>query len=286
MATATITIQADPSFRMNKHHQYIGLFAVLIGVLFSSVFRQNSNPGRVLFDKKARARNMASGQKNALVVGATGAIGRHVVKQLCENSKWATVTCLVRKSMDLDAGLKGCVDERIVGGDDFEAALSHEQYYQGKDAVFCALGTTRGAAGSAANFYKIDHDYVKATADAAAANDVRHFSLVSAKGPADVWYGKMAIFHPLCYVKTKFDAEQSTIASKIASIAIFRPGLLDRGEKAAGRALEEWGRKVMNGVPVSDVAKAMILKAEEDLSGVNVYEDDEIRALAKMETTK
>ena len=42
----------------------------------------------------------------------------------------------------------------------------------------------------------------------------------------------------------------------------------------------------MNGVPVSDVAKAMILKAEEDLSGVNVYEDDEIRALAKMETTK
>ena len=216
------------------------------------------------------------------MIGGTGAIGQHVVTQLCNSSAWETVTCLVRNPMNLEDQYKKCVVEKVVGSDGFEAALSDSLHYEGQNAVFCTLGTTRGVAGSGENFYKIDHDYVKLAADTAGQSGVKHFSLVTAQGAKDVWKPwDIAILHPILYMKTKWDAEQSTIAANIPSTAIFRPGLLDRGAMAEGRALEDFARKFTNGIPVEDVARAMILKAEENKEGVIYYEDAEIRTLAQ-----
>lgn len=54
--------------------------------------------------------------------------------------------------------------------------------FDGADSVFCTLGTTRGAAGSAEAFKKVDYEYVAATARAAKAGGVPHFSLLTAQG--------------------------------------------------------------------------------------------------------
>ena len=40
--------------------------------------------------------------KTALVLGATGLVGKTLVEQLCQDHRYQTVTCLVRKPLSLD----------------------------------------------------------------------------------------------------------------------------------------------------------------------------------------
>ena len=59
-------------------------------------------------------------------------------------------------------------------------------------------------AGSADAFRKVDLDYVAASARAASAGGVPHFSLVSAQGArAGVWASDLKLFHGLLYMKVK-----------------------------------------------------------------------------------
>jgi oxidoreductase len=276
-----------PVFNNTKWYRYIGLLAVLFGIIlradWDKILNPISAPGRKLFDKQRWTTMTSQSKGDALVIGATGAVGQHVVTQLCDSSAWGQVTCLLRRPLELDEKYKKCVVQKVVGSDAFEAALGDSTNYKGQKAVFCTLATTRDVAGTAENFYKIDHDYVKAAADAAAAGGVRHFSVVTVSGAKDGWAPTSKIFHPFFYLKTKWDVEQSVIAANFASTAIFRPGLLNRGDKASGRMMEKFALKFMKSLPVEDVAKAMILKAEENLDGLHYYEDDEIRSLAKLQ---
>jgi hypothetical protein len=74
----------------------------------------------------------------------------------------------------------------------------------GADSVFCCLGTTRGVAGSADQFRKVDRDYVAATAQAAKAAGTPFFALVSAQGARpNVWASDFKPLHGLLYMKTK-----------------------------------------------------------------------------------
>ncbi len=60
------------------------------------------------------------------------------------------------------------------------------------------------AAGSAEAFRKVDLHYVEATARAAKAARVPHFSLVSAVGAnAKIWASDLKPFHGLLYTKIK-----------------------------------------------------------------------------------
>lgn len=87
---------------------------------------------------------------------------------------------------------------------DMDTLAEQHEAFAGVDAVFCALGTTRKVAGSAAAFKKVDLQYVAAGAQAAAAAGVRMFSLVSAQGAnAGVWASDAAPFHALLYTQTK-----------------------------------------------------------------------------------
>eukprot|EP00878_Enallax_costatus_P044876 GHUV01053650.1.p1 GENE.GHUV01053650.1~~GHUV01053650.1.p1 ORF type:complete len:209 (+),score=94.39 GHUV01053650.1:36-662(+) len=147
--------------------------------------------------------------------------------------------------------------------------------FKGVDAVFCALGTTRSDAGSAEIFKKVDHDYVAAAAAAAKTAGVPYFGLVSAQGanaaiPANDW----KLFHGLLYSKTKGLAENAVTSQGFARAAIFRPGMLDRGDKARG--IEKIFMPIMGSIRVSDVAKVMIADAEAfkagKASGTAVFE--------------
>lgn len=80
----------------------------------------------------------------------------------------------------------------------------HTDAFANADAVFCALGTTRKAAGSAAAFKKVDLEYVAASAHAAAASKVKLYALVSSQGAnASMWASDAAPFHGLLYAQTK-----------------------------------------------------------------------------------
>jgi oxidoreductase len=73
---------------------------------------------------------------------------------------------------------------------------TQREAFVGADVVFCTLGTTRTAAGSAANYKRIDVDYVDKAASAAKAAGVPHFSLLTAQGAKkDVWHSEHKLFH-------------------------------------------------------------------------------------------
>ena len=134
--------------------------------------------------------------------------------------------------------------------------------YAGHDVVFNALGTTRGKAGGATPFYLVDHDYVRTSAALAKHAGVPHFSLVTAQGARRgmKWYARW--LHPTWYAKTKGDAELSALAQGFARVTVWRPGLLNRANADLGgkhdRAGEKWANRLLGGLKVGTLARAML----------------------------
>jgi len=119
-------------------------------------------------------------------------------------------------------------------------------------ATFCALGTTRGDAGSSEAFRRVDLEYVTASARASRAAGAPQFSLVSSAGAnPKSWF---------LYPQTKGEAEEPVKALSFADTAIARPGLLGRGERM--RTAEKFANWLMPVIPVETVARALRVNAE------------------------
>ncbi|PSC69508.1 Oxidoreductase HTATIP2 [Micractinium conductrix] len=203
---------------------------------------------------------------HAVVLGATGAVGREVVGHLLASPRWGSVTAVGRRAVEPPAAYKSQpgydaskLKQAVVDMDNLEEEAAPA--FAGADSVFCCLGTTRSAAGTAAAFKKVDLDYVAAGSRAAAAGGVPHFALVSAQGAkAGVWASNLKIFHGLLYMQTKGQAEEAVKAGNFAYASIWRPGLLERGDLARGP--ENLYAKLVSSVASSQVAAAMVGDAE------------------------
>lgn len=164
--------------------------------------------------------------RTALVAGATGLIGGHLVKLLVADPAYEKVVVLARRRLENIASPK--LQTIIADFDALDAALSGIAV----DDAFCALGTTIKVAGSQEAFRKVDHDYIAAFARAAKAAGARRFLLVSAMG-ADA---NSSIF----YSRVKGETERAIRSIGFESLHIFRPGLL-LGERREKRTGEEIG---------------------------------------------
>lgn len=132
--------------------------------------------------------------------------GSELVGQLLASPQWASVTTIGRREAEVPAAYTDWSPSKlrqvVVNMDALESEAAEAM--AGVDTVFCALGTTRGAAGSAEAFAKVDRDYVAAAARAARAGGVPHFSLLTSQGAnANVWAPSWKIFHGLLYSKVK-----------------------------------------------------------------------------------
>jgi len=196
---------------------------------------------------------------SALVIGSTGATGIHVVGELLGCGLFEKVTSIARKEIDYQGPNKERLVQRVV---DFEKIEEHRDAFKGHTHMFSCLGTTRKLAGSAENFYKIDHDYVINSTKLFKEenpNAKLHFVLVSSGGA-----NAKSFF---LYMKTKGQIEEDLKEMKFSRLSIFRPGsLLDRVHD--NRPLENVGAafaKGLNfitfdraGIPVTMLAKALV----------------------------
>lgn len=210
--------------------------------------------------------------------------GGALVSQLVASPLWDKVITIGRRPVEL-AAPSDKLTQVTINMDHLEsdpqvaAALS-----SGIDSVFCALGTTRAAAGSASRFKQVDFEYVAAAARAAKAAGIPHFSLISAQGANPrVWASDLRPFHGLLYTRTKGDAEEAVKAQNFAYTTIMRPGLLDRGDKA--RSLEKFVARLMSSVPIEKVASVMKADAEmchaggvEHREGLRVWSMNDIKS--------
>lgn len=218
-------------------------------------------------------------RRRALVAGATGLVGGHLVRQLIDDATCSQIVALTRRP------LHGLSSPKLVVADaKFDALEGALQDAVAEDA-YCALGTTIKVAGSQAAFRKVDHDYIVAFARAAKAAGAKRFMLVSAIGadPAS------SIF----YSQVKGETERDVEAVGFEALHIFRPGIL-LGERAERRLLEQIGMelspfinalmlgpaRVYRAIAAETVARAMRAAAASDLAGRHIHTYDAMTRLA------
>ena len=193
----------------------------------------------------------------ALVIGATGATGKDLVKQLCQDSDFDEIDIFVRRRSDFH---NEKVKAHLV---DFDHPEEWKHLVKG-DVAFSCLGTTLKSAGSKENQKVIDYDYQFNFAKAAKETKVEDYILVSAYGVSP----DSKIF----YSRIKGELEEAVKNLKFEKTTIFKPGMLER--KNTDRNGEVFGLKIIKflnkfglfksqkPLPTSVLAKAMIVASK------------------------
>lgn len=215
--------------------------------------------------------------KTAIVVGATGLVGRSLVDMLLKDRRFEKVKVFVRRSMNIT---NPKLEEHIVN---FDEPDTWKKLLTG-DVLYSAMGTTRKAAGSKEAQYKIDYTYQYMAAKYAAANEVEKYVLVSSAGASP----DSKIF----YSRIKGELERDVQKLPFETIHIIRPGML-RGEREHVRTGEQIGVGIMKVIglipglaalkPIegAEVAKAMINATFRQPLGIHTHTMGEVFKLAK-----
>lgn len=177
--------------------------------------------------------NLQSGSKQytALVLGATGLVGKALVNQLCQNSRYSTITCLVRtplKNNDYHDPL-GKIQALVI---DFDYLQDYQGYFS-VDHVYCCLGTTINQAGSQKAFRRVDFEFVHVAAQLTRAQRATSFVWISSVGAN----AKSKNF----YLRVKGELENAILTMpQLENAAAVRPSLLI-GERKQQRNAESLG---------------------------------------------
>lgn len=210
-------------------------------------------------------------QRTAILAGATGLVGSHLLAQLLDSPQYSRVTAITRRPL----GRTHPKLQELTG----DAGRIPE--LPPADDVFCALGTTIRKAGSKAAFRQIDHDYPLALARLSASAGATQFLLVSSVG-ADRKSGNF-------YLHTKGELENELQALPFRSLHLFQPSFLvgDRKENRPGERLGIALSKVLSPllvgalrkyrpVQVNVLARAMVAAATLSEPGRHEYTFDDI----------
>ena len=208
----------------------------------------------------------------AIVLGATGLVGKEIVSQLLNNPEIQEVSIFARRTTGVTHSK---LKEHIIN---FENINSWSSLIVG-DVLFSALGTTLKAAGDQKAQYRVDHDYQFEVARAAVKNGVKSLVVISSTGASAK--------SPLFYLKMKGELEDHLRELLFASIYFLRPGPL-KGHREKSRLGEIISTAILGPIPKkflpkgfipvdgSQVAKIAIQHGLGGKRGVHVIEADMI----------
>ncbi|MEO6046590.1 MAG: oxidoreductase [Candidatus Kapaibacterium sp.] len=218
-------------------------------------------------------------QQTALIVGATGLVGRNCLELLLETERYSGVVALVRRDLPMKHPR---LTVHII---DFDR-LEESRALLKADDIFCCLGTTIKIAGSQEAFRKVDYSYLLDVARIAREEGARQFFLVSSLGASTTSW--------VFYNRVKGELEEAIRKLRYPSVGIFRPSLIlgDRGEFRLGEKIATVMMKIVGpllvgplrkyrGIQARDIARSMVTIAERNPPGFNIYGSDRIAAIAK-----
>jgi len=157
----------------------------------------------------------------AIVIGATGAVGSAVVRDLLASPRCADVAALTRRPVQIFDGLAGQdkLRQRVIDMSQ-PGSIERETVEAARDAevAFCTMGVGQPRKMAKEEVWRIDVDSAAAFARGARTAGVRHISLLSsvAADPATSSF----------YLRLKGAAEQGVAAAGIPRTSFFRPSLL------------------------------------------------------------
>ncbi|GKU76993.1 NAD(P)H-binding protein [Paenibacillus sp. L3-i20] len=219
-------------------------------------------------------------EQKAVIVGATGLVGGHLVKLLLSDRSYAKVTVIVRRRLSISHPR---LEQRQI---DFnELGDIPADLIRGAD-IYCTLGTTRKKAGSKEKFQLVDYEYPMEIGRLSKRHGARKMLIVTAIGAS-----VDSIFF---YSKVKGRVEQDLKALQLPSLHIVQPSIIV-GQRQEDHLVERVAAKVMdklsflfNGrwskykpVTAVHIAQAMVVEALTCDTSLHVVESNEITSLAK-----
>ncbi len=211
--------------------------------------------------------------KTALLFGASGLVGGHLLNELIQNDNYSKIKLFVRS----DHGSNHSKTEIIKT--DFNNLENHKEDVKGDDCFFC-IGTTKQNSPDKNEYKRVELDVPKKIAQIAKSNLVNSFVFISS-GYADPNSSGD-------YLKFKGLVEEELKRLSFSKLGIMRPSFLmgDRKEKRAGEKVGIFIFKLlsplflgplkkMKPIHSKKVAKAMIKITNSDFKQ-NVFESDEI----------
>ncbi|HEX9653046.1 MAG TPA: oxidoreductase [bacterium] len=217
--------------------------------------------------------------KRALLLGASGLTGGHLLRILLADDRYDHITTLGRKPLSLEHRK---LQQAVI---DFDHSNRHQGFFQ-VDEVFCCLGTTINKAGSRENFFKVDHTYPLECARMAKGAGARSFIIVTSLGA----HSRSRNF----YLRTKGSLEEELKRLNFERLIIVRPSLL-LGERHERRLLESVGISMMpalafllvgplrqyRAIAAEKVAWCMVHLAHTVTEPSRIVESDELDAMFK-----
>ncbi|WP_426451438.1 NAD-dependent epimerase/dehydratase family protein [Paenibacillus sp. S-38] len=220
--------------------------------------------------------------RTAIVAGATGLIGRELVRLLTEDAAYDEVIALVRSRTDWEGGRP---EELVTDWSESRLESLLRDKLPGAD-VFCALGTTMKKAGAKEPFRRVDFDYPLTLGRLARAHGASRVLVVSSTGadPKSMFF----------YSRVKGEMEAALRALGLPELHFFRPSLLLGQRKNDNRPGEKLAEAVSGALPflfrgplqrykpihAASVARGMIRAARRESAGEHVWESEEIEALS------
>ncbi|PCJ83426.1 MAG: oxidoreductase [Flavobacteriales bacterium] len=228
--------------------------------------------------------------KSAIIFGATGLTGGHLLQLLLDDARYEKVKVFGRakvqwpfepaRAPEIGATIKK-LEEHLI---DFGKLDGCADLISGDD-LFCCLGTTIKKAGSQDAFRKVDLELPVKIAEMASKNGVQQFLVVSSVG-ADKRSSNF-------YLRTKGEMEEKVGEFNFEKTAALRPSIImgNRNEARLGESISKMfmpvadhfllgSLKKYRSIHADTIAKAMVEIANGNYEQA-VFESDEIAEIGK-----
>ncbi len=221
--------------------------------------------------------------KTALIVGASGLVGRYCLDELLASDRYDQVLAVVRRPLERTHAK---LEQLQLDFDRLEDSGSRLR----ADHVFCCLGTTMRKAGSHDAFRKVDYEYPLRLARVTRQAGASQFALVSSWGA----HPRAKVF----YSRVKGGVENAISDLAFPGLIIVRPSVL-LGQRRESRPGETIGKLVLTAlapllrgpvrrlrpIEARTVARAMVEMVGRELRGRHILESDAIEAMVQTLTS-
>ena len=217
--------------------------------------------------------------KTALVFGASGLVGNHLINLLIKSSDYNKIKLFVRSPINFDSSKVEVIQT------DFHNLSNYSNHIKGDDCFYC-IGTTKKNSPDKNEYKRVELEIPKEISRIAKLNLVKTFSFVSS--------GYANPKHSGDYLRYKGLVEEELKRLQFDKLGILRPSFLI-GERKENRIGEKIGilifkilspifigpLKKMKPIQANIVAKAMLNISKNDLTK-NTFESNEIVELSKI----